>query len=179
MKYEKIDTRLFIENRERLKKHLKKSSVLVLNSNDVFPTNADGVLPFKQNNDLFYFTGIEQEETIFVMCPDSGEERFREVLFIRNVNSDLITWEGEKLSEKQAREISGIQTVYRVSEFDNIFNYLAADAENVYLNTNEHRRPASEIETRNDKTCRNKEPEPGLPFVQEVLSSQRIAFFGT
>ena len=151
MKYEKIDPRLFVENRERLKKQLKKNSILVLNSNDIYPTNADGVMPFKQNNDLFYFTGIEQEDTMFVMYPDSAEERFKEVLFIRNVNSDLITWEGEKLNEKKAREISGIQSIYRFSEFDNLFNFLVSDAENIYLNTNEFRRSADEVETRDDR----------------------------
>jgi Xaa-Pro aminopeptidase len=161
MKYPKIDSKLFIENRERLRQQLKKNSILVLNSNDIMPTNADGTMPFKQNNDLFYFTGIEQEETIFLMYPDSPDPRFTEVLFIRNVNSEITTWEGEKLDDKEASEISGIKKIMRVSDFDKIFNHLMGDAEHVYLNANEHKRSASEIETRDNrfiKKCKARYP---------------------
>ena len=161
MKYQKIDNTLFINNRERFKKLLKPNSAAIFNSNDVLPTNADGTMPFKQNNDLFYLTGIEQEETILLLFPDAPEERFKEVLFIRDVNDELTTWEGDKLTVKESSEISGIETIRFVSEFDKGFSYLMADAENIYLNTNEHKRAAVDVETRDDrfiKKCRAKFP---------------------
>lgn len=161
MRYQKIENTLFIQNRERLKKQLLPNSIAVFNSNDVLPTNADGTLPFKQNNDLFYLTGIEQEETILLLFPDSPDKNFNEVLFIRDVNEDLTTWEGSKLTPGEAKDISGIKVIRFVSEFDKLFNYLMGDAVNVYLNTNEHKRSESEVETRDDrfiKKCRSKYP---------------------
>jgi Xaa-Pro aminopeptidase len=161
MRYEKINNSLFTGNRKRLITRLKPRSIVIINSNDILPTNADGTMPFKQNNDLFYLTGIEQEETILILFPDSPEDRFREVLFIRDVNEELTTWEGDKLTVKESAEISGIEAVRYISEFDKIFSYLAADAENIYLNTNEHRRAANDLETRDDrfiKKCKEKFP---------------------
>ncbi len=161
MRYQKIKNTLFIQNRERLKKQLLPNSIAVFNSNDVLPTNADGTMPFKQNNDMFYLTGIEQEETILLLFPDSPDKNFKEVLFIRDVNEDLTTWEGRKLTPAEASDISGIKVIRFVSEFDKFFNYLVGDAENVYLNTNEHKRSTSEVETRDDrfiKKCKSKYP---------------------
>lgn len=151
MRNKKIINTLFINNRERLTKLLKPNSIAVLNSNDILPTNADGTMPFKQNNDLFYLTGIEQEETILILYPDAPEEKFKEVLFIRDVNEELTTWEGDKLSPKEASDISGIKTVRFVSEFDKGFSLFAADTENIYLNTNEHKRATVDVETRDDR----------------------------
>jgi Xaa-Pro aminopeptidase len=161
MRYQKIENTLFIQNRERLKKQLHPNSIVVFNSNDVLPTNADGTMPFKQNNDLFYLTGIEQEETIFLLFPDSPDKNFKEVLFIRDVNEDLTTWEGSKLTNAEASDISGIKIIRFASEFNKLFNYLMGDAENVYLNTNEHKRSTSEVETRDDrfiKKCKSEYP---------------------
>ena len=161
MRYQKIENTLFIQNRERLKKQLLPNSIAVFNSNDVLPTNADGTMPFKQNNDLFYLTGIEQEETILLLFPDSPDKNFKEVLFIRDINEDLTTWEGSKLTPIEASDISGIKVIRFVSEFDKLFNYLMGDAVNVYLNTNEHKRSTSEVETRDDrfiKKCKSKYP---------------------
>jgi Xaa-Pro aminopeptidase len=161
MRYQKIENTLFIQNRERLKKQLLPNSIAVFNSNDVLPTNADGTMPFKQNNDLFYLTGIEQEETILLLFPDLPDKSFKEVLFIRDVNEDLTTWEGSKLTLAKASDISGVKIIRFVSEFEKLFNYLMGDAENVYLNTNEHKRSTSEVETRDDrfiKKCRVRYP---------------------
>jgi len=161
MKYQRINNKLFINNRKNLIKQLKPNSIVILNSNDILPTNADGLMPFKQNNDLFYLTGIEQEETILLLFPDSPEERFKEILFIREVNEELILWEGDKLTVKEASDISGIKTVRFLPEFDDILNYLTSDAEHIYLNSNEYKRAAVEVETRDDrfiKKCKAKYP---------------------
>jgi Xaa-Pro aminopeptidase len=161
MKYQRINNKLFINNRKNLIKQLKPNSIVILNSNDILPTNADGLMPFKQNNDLFYLTGIEQEETILLLFPDSPEEKFKEILFIRDVNEELTLWEGDKLTVKEASDISGINTVRFLPEFDDILNYLTSDAEHIYLNSNEHKRAAVEVETRDDrfiKKCKAKYP---------------------
>jgi Xaa-Pro aminopeptidase len=175
MRYEKINPALFINNREKLKQQLKPKSIVVLNSNDVLPSNADGTLKFKQNSDLFYMTGIEQEETILLMFPDSPDKKLSEILFIRDVNEDLTTWEGEKLTAKKASGISGIKTIKFVSEFDKLFFYLMSDAQNIYLNANEHKRATVEVETRDDrfiKKCRNRFPlheyERAAPIMYEL-----------
>ena len=124
MRYDKIDKKLFIQNRIELSKHLEKNSVAILNSNDIMPTNSDGTFKFKQNSDLFYLSGIDQEETIFLFYPDSEELRFKEILFIKKTNDLIKIWEGEKLSKKNASEISGISSVYWLDDFDKIFEII-------------------------------------------------------
>lgn len=151
MRYEKINPSMFTGNRQRFKQHMKPNSIVVLNSNDILPSNADGTLKFKQNSDLFYMTGIEQEETILLMFPDAPDEKQKEILFIRDVNEDLTTWEGEKLTPLKASDISGINDVKFVSEFESLFRNLMSDAEIIYLNSNEHKRAAIEVETRDDR----------------------------
>ncbi len=138
MRYEKIDSQLFISNRERLKGLLKPKSMVIVHSNDVIPSNADGTLGFRQNNDIFYLTGIDQEESILVLFPDFPDAQFREILLVRETSEHIKVWEGEKLSKKQASEVSGIQKVVWTSNFDTILMKLVFEAEYVYLNLNEH-----------------------------------------
>jgi Xaa-Pro aminopeptidase len=138
MRYEKIDSQLFISNRERLKALLKANAMVIIHSNDVIPSNADGTLGFRQNNDIFYLTGIDQEESILVLFPDFPDENFREILLVRETSEHIKVWEGEKLTKQQASEISGIKKVIWTSNFDTILRKLAFEAEQVYLNLNEH-----------------------------------------
>lgn len=163
MRYEKIDPNLFIHNRQNLVKELKPHSVVVVNANDIMPTNADGKMPFRQNSDLFYLTGVDQEETILVLCPDFPEEKYREVLFLRETNEHIATWEGHKLTKEEARAISGIQTVLWTSEFPRLFNTMMVmgNTEHVYLNTNDHYRAEVTVESRDArfiKWCQQKYP---------------------
>ena len=102
MRYKKIDKSLFVNNRKRFVKELKSGSVAVFNSNDIMPTNADGTMRFRQNNDLFYLTGADQEETILVLCPDYPDKKYREVLFLRETSQLIATWEGHKLTKEEA-----------------------------------------------------------------------------
>lgn len=148
MRYEPINPELFIFNRQNFARHLQRSSLAVFHSNDIMPTNADGTMAFRQNNDLLYLSGIDQEESILLLFPDAKDERNREILFVRETNDHILTWEGYKLTKEQARQVSGIKKVYWTSEFKQVFNSLMAEAENVYLNTNEHLRAAVEVETR-------------------------------
>lgn len=148
MRHTPIDASLFVENRARLKKLLPKHSLAVVNNNDVLPTNADGVLPLVPSVDLFFLSGIEQEESILVLSPDAHDETLREVLFLRESSELLKTWEGHKLTKDEAQAISGIRTVKWLSEFPKTFRMLMCDAEQVFLNSNEHRRAVVETETR-------------------------------
>lgn len=138
MRYESIDSQLFIQNRKRLSQLLNPKSMVILHSNDVIPTNADGVMGFRQNNDIFYLTGINQEETILILFPDHPDPKMREILFIRETNDHILVWEGYKLTIPQAKEISGIEKVYWSHQFDSILKRLIYEADQVYLNLNEH-----------------------------------------
>jgi Xaa-Pro aminopeptidase len=125
------------------------------------PTNADGTMPFKQNSDLFYFSGVDQEETILVVFPTAVNPAHREVLFVRETSEEIAIWEGEKLTKEKATEVSGIQTVYWTSQFEQVFHTLMQQAEYVYLNKNEHARASTPVETRDDrfrKWCMEKYP---------------------
>ena len=161
MRYERIDNELFINNRKRFIDGIVPQSVAVFNSNDVMPTNADGTMKFKQNSDLFYLTGADQEESILVLAPNARDENHREILFLKETNETIAIWEGAKLTVKHAREVSGIQTVYWLTDFNRIFNSLVNEAAHIYLNSNEHGRAIIDVETRDarfGKWCRNNYP---------------------
>lgn len=150
MRYSAIDNLLFIQNRQRLTRLLKPKSLVVLNANDIMPTNADGTMVFRQNNDLFYCTGVDQEETILVLFPAHPDEKFREVLFIRETSELIAIWEGHKLTKAEAEQTSGIQqrSIYWTHQFEQIFGQMVFEAQTVYLNTNEHTRATVAVETR-------------------------------
>ncbi len=178
MRYTPIDKELFIHNRKRLVSELKPGSLAVFNSNDVMPTNADGTMPFRQNNDLFYLTGIEQEESILVICPGFREEKKREILFLRQPNEHLEKWHGHKLTKDEAKAISGIETVVWLPEFDGLFHHLMVmgGVELVYLNTNEHYRSEVTVQTRDArfvKSCQAKYPLHTYQRVAPIMAKLR------
>ena len=187
MRYKSINPKLFVSNRKRLLKELKSNSALVVNANDIMPTNSDGTMRFRQNSDLFYLTGVDQEETIFVMCPDFPDEKYREVLFLKETSELIATWEGHKLTKEEARAATGIQTVLWLSEFLKIFNtmMLMGDNEHVYLNTNDHYRAEVSVETRENrfvKWCQQKFPlhryerlAPIMHQLRSIKSAEEIA----
>ena len=120
MKYKKIDTKLFVKNRKNFVNKLEQKSIAFFNSNDIYPISADSTLPFDQHRDIFYLSGIDQEESILVLFPDSKNMSYKEMLFIRETNEHITHWEGEKLTKEQAKKISGINNVYWLGEFDDI-----------------------------------------------------------
>lgn len=148
MRYPPIDSRLFISNRERLRQLLLPNSLAVVNANDLLPTNADGTLGLRANSDLFYLTGLEQEETLLLLYPEADDEKHREILFLREATPLLETWEGHKLTKDEARKLSGIQNVMWLSEFPRLFHRLMCECEHVYLNSNEHKRAVIDVESR-------------------------------
>jgi len=148
MRYEPIDSGLFVSNRARLKSRLLPGSLVVVNANDVPPTNADGSLATPTNSDLFHLTGVEQEQSILVLFPDADDEKLREILFLRQPTPQLELWEGHKLTVGEARRVSGIQNVRWLSEFPGLFHRLMCECQHVYLNSNEHARATIEVETR-------------------------------
>ena len=140
MKPVAIPSALFTLNRARLVKKLLPRSLALLNANDVMPTNADGAMGHLQNADLFYLTGVHQEETILLLAPDAFDPNHREILFVREPNEHLKIWEGHKLTKAQATAVSGIKNVKWLAEFPVIFRQIVCEMENIYLNTNEHQR---------------------------------------
>jgi Xaa-Pro aminopeptidase len=155
MRYAPIDSKLFTTHRNNLKKLLLPNSLAVVNSNDILPTNADGVSLLRPNSDLFYLTGIEQEETILLIYPHAHEENQREILFLREPNPLAETWEGHKLTKEEARKISGIKRVEWLSEFHMLFHRLMCECDHAYLNTNEHKRASIVVETREARFVRD------------------------
>jgi Xaa-Pro aminopeptidase len=150
MRYLPIDNQLFITNRQRLTALLKPKSLVVVNANDIMPTNADGTMMFRQNNDLFYLTGVDQEETRFVLFPEHPDPKFREVLFLRETSELIEIWEGHKLTKTEAEQVTGIsqKQIYWTHQFEQIFEQMIFEADYVYLNTNEHTRATVEVQSR-------------------------------
>jgi Xaa-Pro aminopeptidase len=161
MRYQPLPAELFITNRKRLVPLLKPRSVVIVHSNDLMPTNADGTMGFAQNSDLFYLSGVDQEESVLILFPDASDEKQREMLFLRETSEDIAIWEGEKLTKEQARERTGIKEIHWLSEFERLFRIVMCQADHVYLNSNEHPRatiPVESRETRFTHRCRHEYP---------------------
>jgi len=148
MKYDPINKELFVKNRKKFVSKMKPNSLAIFNSNDIYPISADSTLPFKQHRDIFYLSGVDQEESILVIFPDAPKEEHKEMLFLKETNEHIAIWEGEKLTKEKAFETSGIKNVYWLQDFDKILFEVMTQTENVYLNTNEHYRANVETETR-------------------------------
>jgi Xaa-Pro aminopeptidase len=151
MKYDSIDSKLFIKNRKNFISQMKPSSLAVFNSNDIYPISADSTLPFAQHRDIFYLSGVDQEESILVLFPDCPKEKHREILFLKETSDHIAVWEGEKLTKEKAFETSGIKTVYWLQDIEKVMFELMTQCDTVYINTNEHYRANVETETREDR----------------------------
>lgn len=178
MRYENIGKDLFIKNRKNLVKALEPNSLAVFNANDIMPTNADGTMRLKQNSDLFYVSGVDQEESIMVLCPNFPEKKYREVLFLKETNEHIATWEGHKLTKEEARELTGVETVLWLTEFEGVFNTMMVmgGVQNVYLNTNEQYRAVATVESRDSrfiKWCQEKYPLHGYKRLAPVMHELR------
>ncbi len=148
-KYAPIANQLFIENRKRFTARMKPGSVAILHSNDEQPRNGDANFMFRQDSDLLYLSGIDQEQTVLVLCPDASNPAHREMLFLRRTNEEIAIWEGHKYTMEEAREASGIQTIYWVEDMEKHVHNLIIHNEHIYVNLNENDRFSSEVETRN------------------------------
>ncbi|WP_209400968.1 aminopeptidase P family protein [Pseudozobellia sp. WGM2] len=176
MKYEQISNTLFTKNRKKFMAQMQPKSIAVFNSNDIYPIGADSVLPFEQHRDIFYLSGADQEETRLLLFPDSIIKKHREILFVRETNDHIAIWEGEKLTKEKATEVSGIETIYWLQDFDKVFFDLMTEAETIYFNTNEHYRQAVETQTREDRfilDCKSKFPAHKVAKSNPILQKIR------
>ena len=130
---------------------MQQKTVAVFNSNDIYPISADSTMPFQQHRDILYLSGVDQEESILVLFPEASNPAHKEILFLKETSELIAIWEGEKLTKQAAFETSGIKTVYWLQQFPTIFKQLMAEATGIYLNTNEHLRASTEVETREDR----------------------------
>ncbi|MDC6362006.1 MULTISPECIES: aminopeptidase P family protein [Flavobacteriaceae] len=189
MKYFPIDQNLFIKNRKKFMAQMKPKSIAVFNSNDVYPIGADSTMPFEQARDIFYLSGADQEETILLLFPDALDKKHREILFVRETNEHIAVWEGAKLTKEQATAVSGIETVYWLTDFDKVFFDLMTEADTIYFNTNEHYRQSVETQTREDRfiqKCKQDFPahqwaksNPILQEIRGVKEPEEIALMQT
>ena len=177
MKYHPIDSKLFVKNRSNFMAQMKANSLAVFNSNDIYPISADSTMPFQQHRDIYYLSGVDQEESILVMFPDCPNKKHREILFLKETNDHIAVWEGEKLTKKRAFEVSGIKTVYWLQDLNKVLAELMAQSDTVHINTNEHYRASIETETREDRFTKwllNKYPahkvEKSNPILQRLRS---------
>ncbi len=145
MKYESLNPQLFQLNRERFIRELKPNSIAIFNANDLMPRSGDQFFPFRQNADLFYLSGLDQEETVVVIYPDSVQEAYQEVVFTKKTNNYIAIWEGHKYTKSEVTATSGIKTVFWLEDMDNILNALILQADHIYLNGNENSRYHSDV----------------------------------
>tara|TARA_B100000989_G_scaffold197015_1_gene148803 strand:- start:175 stop:1464 length:1290 start_codon:yes stop_codon:yes gene_type:complete len=151
MRYKPLNSNIYKLNRSNFINNMKANSVAIFNSNDIYPISADSELPYEQHRDIFHLTGIEQEETILLLSPSTNDSSNKEILFIRKSDNHTKVWEGEKLSKKQANDLSGIVDIYFVEDFKDILNSIVTKVDNLYINKNEHYRANSPVETREDR----------------------------
>ena len=176
MKYTRLPSTVFTKHRQRFMAKLKPNSIAVFNANDIYPISADSTLPFEQHRDLFYLTGVDQEETVLVLCPDAKDPKQREMIFVRETNAHIAVWEGHKLTQKETTEVSGVETVLWTDAFEKTFLELAKNAENIYINTNEHYRAKVETQTREDRFiawCKEQFPKKSYEKSNFILQGLR------
>ena len=150
MKYSPIENSLFIKNRKKFIDKMEDNSIAFFNSNDNYPVSADTTLPFEQHRDLFYLSGINQEETVLLLFKKSNEE-FKEIIFLTEPNDLLTHWEGARLDRKKTLSISGIHNICWLNELDKIIGALMKEVQILYLNKNEHYRAKIETQTREER----------------------------
>ena len=175
MKYHKIDSKLFVKNRKNFMSRMKTNSVAFFSSNDIYPVSADSTLPFEQHRDIFYLSGVDQEESVLMICPDSVSPNYKEVLFLKKTNNHIAVWEGPKLNKEQAFETSGIKDVYWLDDMENIIDRVVKECDTIYFNHNEHYRAKIEVETREERF--NKWIEKKFPEKKKERSNPILQHF--
>ncbi len=145
---DQVAAEMSVQNRQRLTRLLAPNSLVAVNANDVLPTNADGSMSLQPNSDLYYLTGVQQEQSILLLCPGAEDEKQREALFLREPSRENQLWEGHKLTGEEAAARSGIKGIHWLAEFPRFFHRLMCESEHVYLNSNEHPRAIVEVQTR-------------------------------
>ncbi len=189
MKYLPLNPEIFIQNRKRFVSKLQKNAIAIFNSNDELPTNGDALHKFKQNSDLYWLTGIEQEDTMLILFPENPDAKYREVLVVVRPNEMKEKWDGHRLRIEEAQKISGIQTVVYLDALDAMLQPWIHLAESIYLNTNENDRKASLIAVRDYRYVREmraryplhnyKRSAPILKELRAIKSAEEIEVMQT
>ncbi|HMX37695.1 MAG TPA: Xaa-Pro aminopeptidase [Ferruginibacter sp.] len=148
MKYLPLNPEIFIQNRKRFVERMEKNAIAIFNSNDELPTNGDQLFKFKQNSDLFWLTGIEQEDTMLVLFPDNPDPKYREVLVLVRPNELKEKWDGHRLRAHEGTSISGIKTILWLDSLEAMLQTWIHLADTIYLNTNENDRKANWVPVR-------------------------------
>jgi Xaa-Pro aminopeptidase len=175
MKYSQINPNLFINNRNLLSAKLEENSIAIFNANDIMPTNSDGTMPFKQNSDLFWLSGVDQEESVLAIVKNNNQ--VEEILFLKETNEHIAIWEGAKLDKELAQKNSGVEKIYWLNQMDEVLNINIEKANKVYLNKNIHSRSTSEVETRDErfrKTLTKKHPKKEIVEVAPIMHELRF-----
>lgn len=177
MRYKQLSKEFYIGARKRFAAAMKQGGIAIFCSNDIYPTSADGHMPFKQATDIFYLCGVDQEESILVIFPGAFNASQREMLFLKETSEHIAIWEGAKLTKEQARSQTGVQTIYWLSDFEKVLRTLLVEVGCVYLNDNQHTRASVEVETREmrfSKWFREKFPhfeiERSAPIMHQIRS---------
>ena len=176
MKYKPLSKSFYQNTRKSFMAEMEPNSLAIFNSNDIYPISADSVMPFEQHRDLFYLSGIDQEESIIILFPDAIDPKHKEIAFVKKTNSHIEVWEGPKLNKEKTYDLSGIKTVYWLEDFKDIFQELSTQCNKFYFNTNEHYRQAVETETREDrfiKWCKNQYPAHNVAKSNPILQKLR------
>ncbi|MDF2377478.1 MAG: aminopeptidase P N-terminal domain-containing protein [Verrucomicrobiales bacterium] len=178
MKYRKIPSELFTKNRQKLLRELPENSITILHAAEIPWLSADGSMRFIQSSDLFYLTGVDQEETILILCPGHPDETMREILFVRETSDFIAIWEGHKLTKEQATGVSGISSVRWIEEFEPILRRLARENDTIVLNYNEHARSAAPVnysrEDRFREWCQDLYPSHNYKRLAPLLHAIRV-----
>jgi Xaa-Pro aminopeptidase len=177
MRYTPFSAELFKKNRAKLYAQLPPKSIVVISSNDIMPTNADGTMGFRQNSDLFYLSGLDQEESFLILYPDAPESQWKEIAFVRETSELIAIWEGHKYTKEEASSISGIKNILWTSHFDSLLKTLIYSAEHLYLTDNEHLRNTSVVQTQNARlgiSLRELYPNHAIGRLAPILSDLRM-----
>lgn len=178
MKYQAIDNKLFIKNRQRFVAQMKPNSIAIFTSNDIFPRNGDASFRYRQGSDIFYLSGLDQEETFLVLYPDAPVASFKEIAYVRETNEHIAVWEGEKYTKEKATEVSGIKTIawndtFMGAQLGAMLNH----ADHIYLNLNENDRADSKIPTQDIRLFHDlkaKYPLHNFERAAPIMSSLRM-----
>ena len=177
MKYNRINNKLFVNNRQNFLSKMKPNSVAFFNSNDIYPISADSTLPFEQHRDIFYLCGVDQEESLLILVTGKKNSDNKSILLLKETNDHIAVWEGPKLNKDQAYEVSGIDEVYWLKDQEKIINQIMQSSTNIYINKNEHYRAKIEVETRETrfnnwilKKYPNKKQFRSNPILQRLRS---------
>lgn len=185
LKYTPLSSELFKKNRAKFIAQMEPKSIAVFNSNDIYPVSADSTLPFQQHRDIYYLSGLDQEESILILFPDAKETKHREIVFVKETSELIAIWEGHKLTKQEAISSTGVKTVYWLDAFESVLDTLMKEAKVVYINTNGHLRAKVETQTREDRfiaVCKEKYPahkraesNPILHEIRAIKEPEEIA----